>query len=261
MATALKAEENPLAGIGDLTNLIQLFTGQKTTTSTSQAGMQALLNNLISGTQGLSAVTSGSKVAGGYNSAAQTMLTNDFLTRAAAQASAGTTTKQTAPAVSGSNALLGLGLAAGKSLLGPTVKRGLQSAGISTDNIGGQISDAIFGASTGGADVATSAAWATGQGIGQDVLGSIGGSLIGEIGTDVALDAALDIGAIAIEGIGDASLDAASWLAEGVDAASFGIPWFTLANIATNGMASQYVMDAGENIGQLFSDIFGGIFS
>lgn len=256
MATALKSEENPLAGIGDLTNLIQLFTGQKTTTSTSQAGMQALLNNLISGTQGLAAVTSGSKVAGGYNSATQSLMTNDFLTRAAAQASAGTTTKQTAPAVSGSNALLGLGIAAGKSLLGPTVKRGLQSAGISTDNIGGQISDAIFGASTGGADVATSAAWATGQGIGQDVLGSIGGSLIGEIGTD----AALDIGAIAIEGIGDASLDAASWLADGVDAASFGIPWFTLANVATEGLAGQAVMSAGENIGQMFSDIFGGWF-
>jgi len=175
MAAATKAEENPLAGLSDLTSLINLFTGQKTTTSTSQQGMQALLQNLISGTQGLSAVTSGSKIAGGYNSATQSLMTNDFLTRAAAQAAAGTQTKQVAPQIGGNTALLGLGMMGAKSLLGPTIKTGLKKAGLDTESIGTSISDAIFGVGS-TADAATSAAWGQGAGLGGDILSILSGS-------------------------------------------------------------------------------------
>jgi hypothetical protein len=146
---------NPLAGASDLTSLINLIKGSSTTTTQgpNAAGMQALLQNILSGTSGLSAVTSGAKSAGGYNSSAQTLMTNDFLTRAAAQvaANSSTSTKSTKAPLGGSDLLTMAALFGGKSLLGPTVSAGAKKLGV--DNLGESLKNAIFGAPT---DTATS---------------------------------------------------------------------------------------------------------
>lgn len=72
--------------------------GTSTTTETngiSQAGMDAMLQNILSGTQGLAQVSSGQRSAGGYGSSVNTMLTNDLLTRSAGQVAALNTTRTT----------------------------------------------------------------------------------------------------------------------------------------------------------------------
>lgn len=59
-----------------------------TTTSEShidQAGLDAMLKNILEGTSGLAAVSAGQRGAGGYNSSVNTLLTNDLLARAAGQ--------------------------------------------------------------------------------------------------------------------------------------------------------------------------------
>jgi hypothetical protein len=74
-------------------------TGGRTTTTESsgisQEGMNAMLKQILEGSSGLAAVASGQRSAGGYSSSTNTLLTNDLLTRSAAQVASNnkTTTK------------------------------------------------------------------------------------------------------------------------------------------------------------------------
>lgn len=81
-----------------LPGLLTAFQGKTTTQneSISQDGLNAMLSQILSGTQGLASVAGGQHTAGLYNSTVNTQLTNDLLTRAAGQVSqANKTTTQT----------------------------------------------------------------------------------------------------------------------------------------------------------------------
>ena len=88
-------------GLSTIQDLYNLINGQTTSTAgstqttqegLSTAGMQAMLTNALSSNSGLAAVSSGQRAAGGYGSATNSMLTNDLLTRTAAQIAAGNKT-------------------------------------------------------------------------------------------------------------------------------------------------------------------------
>lgn len=107
------------SSLTNILSLIQAFTGKEseekrsgsttttsggtntTTTSkkteVSQDAMNSMLKSALEGTQGLAAISAGQNAAGLYNSSTNTMLTNDLLSRLAAQtASANSTVTQTA---------------------------------------------------------------------------------------------------------------------------------------------------------------------
>lgn len=149
-------------GIDNLQGLLNLYSSARgsTSSSTSQsnisdAGVNQILQQILSGTNGLAAISSGQKSAGAYNSSTNQMLTNDLLSRTAgevAKLKAGTTTTQTTPGKIGGKDLLTLAaLAGGKSLLGPTIS-GLGKK-FQLDDIGKNLADSLgVGASGGGVD-------------------------------------------------------------------------------------------------------------
>lgn len=100
-------------------------TSQTTQTALSPEAVQALLNQILGGTQGLATVSSGQKGAGIYNSSVNTLLTNDLLSRAAGEVAvksaptttSGTTKQVQQPQMNFGNSLVGLGV----SLLGNKV--------------------------------------------------------------------------------------------------------------------------------------------
>ena len=153
---------------------------------------------------------------------------------------------------------MGLGLMAGKSLLGPAVKTGLKKAGYdSSTPIGEQISNAIFGGPT---DTAASTIGAGAESFdkGYNILDAMGG-------VDTGLDLGVSIAETgnAISSMGDAAdvFDMGYDIASIGDMAGGGIPWFTIANLVTGGEAGKMAGDAVGLVGNLFSDIFGGLFS
>jgi hypothetical protein len=92
-----------ISTISDLYNLINgtntstsgqtvTDTGGRTVTTESsgldQAGMNAMLKQILESSSGLAAVSSGQRSAGGYGSSTNSLLTNDLLTRSAAQVAA-----------------------------------------------------------------------------------------------------------------------------------------------------------------------------
>lgn len=273
MAAATKSTTNPLEGVGDLTSLINLFKGQTTTSGTSTEGVNALLQNILSGTQGLSAVSSGAKTAGGYNSSAQALLTNDFLTRAAAQAATSQTTTTKKAPIGGKDILTAAALFGGKSLLGPTVKAGAKKLGVgSLDDVGQKLAGSIFGGASGtGASMALGSipgdAFMPGGTFGDAFMPAMEGIFGGAEALDLATSAG-DVASLAQFGDSFDAFDAFGEgidIASGVDAASGGIPWFTIANMVTGGQASETV---GEGLGLLgtfwddtIGNIFGGLFS
>lgn len=119
-------------------------TGTRTVSeSVDPAAVKATVDSILSGTQGLAAVSSGQRRAGLYNSSTNQLLTNDLMARTAAEASKlnkSTTTRinenqadnrtitqqQQAP-ISGSTAGAGAAILGGLSLLPPEVKRGILS--------------------------------------------------------------------------------------------------------------------------------------
>lgn len=157
MATAKSGLEN----IMDLIGLISPKGGSTTTGTNTQTesnnvspeAVQALIDSILGGTQGLAAVSQGQRGAGLYNSSTNQQLTNDLLARTAAEASKLNSTKtvtnqinqtttptaQVSPGMAGAG-LLGLGAA---QLLAPTIKAGAKKFGL--DDIGGSISNALFG--------------------------------------------------------------------------------------------------------------------
>lgn len=97
-----------------LPGIASLFTGKSSTTSESISpeGQQAMLTQLLSGTNGLASVAGAEHSAGLYNSSTNTQLTNDLLTRASAQvaqANKTTTTTQNAQLPAGKTAALASG--------------------------------------------------------------------------------------------------------------------------------------------------------
>jgi len=109
--------------LSTLTSLLGMVKGKSSTTTTSSnisdEGVNALIQQILGGSQGLAAVAGGQKSAGLYNSTVNQQLTNDLITRTAgevAKTKAGTTTKTTSPPqISGGNILsLLTSLGAGK---------------------------------------------------------------------------------------------------------------------------------------------------
>jgi hypothetical protein len=92
------ATTNPLSSnIDSLTSLLGLFTGKKTSVTTSggssseqtivsEEGIKNLIRSLMEGTSGLAAVSSGQKAPGMYNSTTRQLMTNDLLARVGGQA-------------------------------------------------------------------------------------------------------------------------------------------------------------------------------
>lgn len=157
----MAAAKSGLENIMDLIGLISPKGGSTTTGTNTQTesnnvspeAVQALINSILGGTQGLAAVSQGQRGAGLYNSSTNQQLTNDLLARTAAEASKLNSTKtvtnqinqtttptaQVSPGMAGAG-LLGLGAA---QLLAPTIKAGAKKFGL--DDIGGSISNALFG--------------------------------------------------------------------------------------------------------------------
>lgn len=157
-----------------------LFGSSTNTTETissgiSQAGIAALLKSLMEGTSGkpgLAAVAAGEKAPGLYNTTSRTLLVNDLLARAAAEAEkAGTGTtrslKQEVPGMMSKTT----GLLAAAALLGGTAK-GRKMLGDAWDSLG-----VGFGDSTAGTDFVSSMAAQDFADFGQAGVASLGNSL------------------------------------------------------------------------------------
>jgi len=106
MAGALPTiDVSNVGGVKSLQELYNLISGTETSTSggtttttesISQEGMNSMLQSALANTNGLAAVSSGQRSAGGYGSTVNQMLTNDLLTRTASQiAQSNKTTTQT----------------------------------------------------------------------------------------------------------------------------------------------------------------------
>jgi hypothetical protein len=141
MGTATEGNVPPVDSAGQLNSLLALINGGggKSSTSTtssniSSEGMNALLQQILGGTQGLAAVSSGQKSAGMYNSTTNQQLTNDLITQAAAKVAAqqaGTTTTTTkSEGSSGKSSQLIQGAALLKSFANTSIgKKAISSIG------------------------------------------------------------------------------------------------------------------------------------
>lgn len=103
----------PASGISTVADLYDLINGKTTetsggtqttsggtttkteTTGISKESFDAMLASALGSSQGLAAISSGQRAAGGYGSSVNTMLTNDLLTRTASQILANNTSKVT----------------------------------------------------------------------------------------------------------------------------------------------------------------------
>lgn len=101
-------DTNAVGGLKTIQDLYNMLAGESTTTSggtttttegISGEGMNEMLKSALANTNGLAAISSGQRTAGGYGSSVNTMLTNDLLTRTASQIAQQnkTTTKTTTP--------------------------------------------------------------------------------------------------------------------------------------------------------------------
>lgn len=155
MATGDIASRNGNSSIDMLNQLLTTFKGGPTTTQTSSETVSAdkataYLQQILGGTSGLAAVSSGQKSAGLYNSTVNQQLTNDLLARTSAQTAALSATKTSTSQVGPqANPLMTLaGLAGGQvlgNLAGPALKVAKKKLGL--DDLGQKISDSIFGSS------------------------------------------------------------------------------------------------------------------
>lgn len=255
--TQLNNTSNPLSDVSALGTLLGLVKGtsssQTSSSNISQAGMQALINQMLGNSNsGIAAIASGTKTAGGYNSATQTLLQNDLVSRSAAQLAAqqaGTTTSTSTPAKLGPSGLLTLGGSlAASSILGPSVKAGLNATGIS--GLGETLKNKLFGQTSGGAASGTGADVAGGSqlgfgGAGTDVAatntavipGSLAGATADLTGATAATQLGLDAAAApAADAIGTAATGA------GLDTAGTAAAVGTDAGLAAAGSGA---VDAG----------------
>ena len=150
-------KDNSLSAITSLLSLVTPRTSTSTTTpNISKEGVNAIVQQILESNQGLAAVASGQKAAGGYKSSVNTQLINDLIARTAAataKESSGTTTvtKQKAPVGSDLLSLLTLYSAGQKLFKG----NGVTSA---TAGTGTSFGDAIP-SSLGAAGADTGAVW------------------------------------------------------------------------------------------------------
>jgi hypothetical protein len=232
MANGNIAPQNNGIDVSTLLNLFKPGGGSSTTVTdnVSDAKTKAILDSILSGTQGLAAVSGMQKGAGLYNSTTNGQLTNDLLARASAQTAAlssskTTTTSPTAQLSLGSTLLSAGGAAAVNSLLGPSITAGLKKTGVK--DLGDKLSSALFGDSA-AAGTTASAATAAGGGLAaigtvdaaapvavgglSDILGGAFGTAAGDgalgglasLGLDFGSIGAVDAAApVAIAGIGD----------------------------------------------------------
>lgn len=208
----------PIAANNSLSSLLDLYTKARGTTSSSSTqsniskeGVDGLIQQILSSTQGLAAVSSGQKAAGLYNSSANSMLTNDLLSQTTgkvASLQAGSTTTQKQGGISGSDLSTGLILAAGKSLLGPSISgaakklgfgAGTKSIGQSVaDKLGLGESDAVDSGSVNLFEGQNPADYSSNLDIGTsliDIDGSSIGNMLGDVGSDVYASAGEEAGA------------------------------------------------------------------
>lgn len=149
--------------LGDIQTLLTMFKGSApvtksdngTSTSSeivSSDKANAYLKQILESNVGLASVSSGQKAAGIYGSTTNQMLTNDLLSRVAAQTAALSSTKTTTN-VSNLKQAQGPQLDLAKTLatvgagqiLTPIAKAGAKKYGL--DNLGNSIADSLFGAS------------------------------------------------------------------------------------------------------------------
>jgi hypothetical protein len=168
--------------ISGISNLAGLFTSKKSSTTTSksggtttqssgsditQEGINKIVSDILSGTNGLASVASGQKGAGLYNSSTNQQLVNDLLSRTsgeAAKLSAKTVTNTTStPETVSANTVVPAQMNAGSALLSTAAAFGANAinkkydiTGKATDAIGG-ILDKVFGGKK-ATDVASSVA-------------------------------------------------------------------------------------------------------
>lgn len=194
-------------GLDSLINLIGAFKGTNSTSTTKSnvtpQGMNALIQQILGSAQGLSAVASGQKGAGVYNSSTNQLLINDLITRTAgelAKAQAGsTTTTRGTPKVGGQDILTLLLAQSANKLLGPTIKGVGKKLGL--DEAGDNIANFLGVGSSG----AVSQADATlldntiGSGsIGEQFLQSLSNETISSITDSVVSDASSSEGGNAV---------------------------------------------------------------
>lgn len=192
---AMTDNSNPLASLAAINTFVGMLKGgtssQTTQSNITPEGMNYLLTQILSGSQGLAPIASGEKTAGLYNSTGRTQMLNDLSVRAAGELAAkqaGTTTQnRTNPSIS---ALPILAAFAGTKLLGPTVKTGMSKLGIPTfDEAAAKINEAIWG--TGGPGGGTSAGYLS--------AADTAGGLNPMFGSAAAYDAAIATPAAASE--------------------------------------------------------------
>lgn len=202
MASANIAKDDSLTQI---TNLLGMLTGKTQTSTTSSnvsaEGVNALIQQILGGTQGLAAVSSGQKSAGLYNSSVNQQLVNDLITRTsgevAKQAAGSTTVTKTAGALQNPTGNLLSTAMLLKSVAGS--KLGKQLIQKVTDGATGVLTGTTPAASATAADVAGGLDPAFGSStiydaiVGKssaEALGSLGAELFGEAGLAGTLGAA-----------------------------------------------------------------------
>lgn len=202
-----------IQSVDTTSSLLSLLTAlkgssQTTTSGVSAEGVTALIHDSLGGTQGLAQLMQGQKSAGIYNSPTTQLLTNDLVTRTAANAAAANTTTTTKknPQISTANIIGALGAAGLKSVLGPTVSGLTKKSGV--DQWGNSIADTLgLGSGTNGSGFV---------GPPSDLAGGIGDSLA-SFGASVApstVDPAdfgeLDFGGAGADAVSDAASSAVS---------------------------------------------------
>lgn len=291
---AMQKLENPnnlAALLQGGSSLLSLFAPKKTTTgptsetqqtNLSMEGLDAVLRQILESNQGLASVARGQRNAGLYNSSANTLLTNDLITRAAGEVakinapitrtSTGQRTVQEAPlSISKGLGTIAAGTLVNNILKSDTVKnfgsKALDSfLGGGGGSLGGGITAGASGA--GGIDV-SSIFGGIGSGIGGGSLGSgislggSGASIAGGFSPASAAASIFDIftsddpGAAAERGIGQA----VGGFFGGPIGAAFGgavaEPVFEVGYDILGGV-EQLGGNLVEGVGDLISGVFGG---
>jgi hypothetical protein len=220
MATQQIAQDNSLS---QLTNILDIVAGKSSTQTTksnvSAEGVNAILQQILGGTQGLAQVASGQKSAGMYNATTNQQLINDLITRTsgevAKQTAGTTTTTKQNPQVGGSTlATAALALGANK-ILGPSIKGLASKTGV--DKWGDKLAESLgISAPTDSAAVDTMlsapASGAGAAGVGADAWAPA------SIGAETGMAADAGLAAVGTEAVDTAGIDAA--LASGTNAAA-----------------------------------------
>jgi hypothetical protein len=207
-----------LAGIlGSIPGLAEAIGGKTTTSSTSMnpQGMTYLLQQILSGTNGLASVASGQNTAGMYNSTVQTQMVNDLLARSAGEVASkqSTTTQQVQPTINlGQTLLQGAAGLIGTKIL----SKGVDTLGSSVSDALGLTGGAAEGVSSAAGSAAAGANLLSAAGGGADafsigsVPGAVANAAIEGAGASVGAGGAGTAGSAATAGLSSAVGDTAT---------------------------------------------------